>query len=128
MNVKQRLRSFIKAQSISIKAFEESINASNGYVNSISKSIGLDKLESIIEIYPNLNLEWLLTGEGEMLKKKDEDPPPEEKKPDENVPELQKQIIDLQNHRISQLEKEVEELKKELASANRIISTTKMDR
>lgn len=80
------------------------------------------------EFSAQIDLKWLLTGKGEMLRKKDADPPPEEKKPDENVPELQKQIIDLQNHRISQLEKEVEELKKELASANRIISTTKVDR
>lgn len=80
------------------------------------------------EFSAQIDFEWLLTGKGEMLRKKDADPPPEEKKPDENVPELQKQIIDLQNHRISQLEKEVEELKKELASANRIISTTKVDR
>lgn len=80
------------------------------------------------EFSAQIDFKWLLTGKGEMLRKKDADPPPEEKKPDENVPELQKQIIDLQNHRISQLEKEVEELKKELASANRIISTTKVDR
>ena len=46
------------------RAFEESIEVSNGYINSISKSIGLDKLETIIEKYPNLNVEWLFTGNG----------------------------------------------------------------
>jgi hypothetical protein len=30
--------------------------------------MGIDKLELIIEKYPNLNIEWLLTGKGEMLK------------------------------------------------------------
>ena len=68
MTVKERLKTFIKHNNITTKAFETSIAASNGYVNSITKSIGLDKLEKIIEIYPNLNLTWLLTGDGNMLK------------------------------------------------------------
>ena len=68
MNVKDRIKKFIKIENISIVEFEKSINASNGYVNSIFKSIGLDKLNNIIEKYPNLNIEWLLTGTGKMLK------------------------------------------------------------
>lgn len=68
MSVKERIKEFAKKEKGSVKAFEESINASNGYLNSIQKSIGLDKLEAILEKYPNLNLEWLLTGNGEMIK------------------------------------------------------------
>ena len=68
MSVKERIREFAKKEKGSVKAFENSINASNGYINSIQKSIGLDKLEAILEKYPNLNLEWLLTGKGEMIK------------------------------------------------------------
>ena len=48
--------------------FEQSINASNGYVNNIVKSIGVEKLRKIQEEYPQLNTEWLLYGEGDMLK------------------------------------------------------------
>lgn len=62
MNVKERLKEFIKGQGLTIKAFEASIDASNGYVNSISKGIGADKLDTILEKYPKLDLEWLLTG------------------------------------------------------------------
>ncbi|MCG9911881.1 MAG: S24 family peptidase [Flavobacteriales bacterium] len=53
---------------MTISEFEHSIGVSNGYVNSISKSIGIDKLETIVEKYSNINLEWLLTGKGFMLK------------------------------------------------------------
>lgn len=67
MSVKERLKIYIKHIGISIIDFEKSINVSNGYVNSISKSIGNEKLGLIIERYPNLNLDWLLTGKGEML-------------------------------------------------------------
>jgi phage repressor protein C with HTH and peptisase S24 domain len=68
MSVKKRLKDFIKNKNLSVSAFEKSINASNGYVNSISKSIGVDKLNLILEIYPNLDIQWLLTGAGEMIK------------------------------------------------------------
>lgn len=62
MSVKSRLQEYIKSLGMKTTEFEKSIGASNGYVNSISKSIGLDKLNSILEKYPNLNLRWLLTG------------------------------------------------------------------
>ena len=68
MTVKDRIKLYCKAEGLTISAFEESIGVSNGYVNAISKSIGLDKLNTIIEKYSNLNIEWLLTGKGEMRK------------------------------------------------------------
>ncbi|MEI6748384.1 MAG: hypothetical protein WCM93_04410 [Bacteroidota bacterium] len=69
MNVKDRLKFFISSQELTISAFESILKVSNGYVNSISKSIGIDKLALLIESYPNLNITWLLTGKGEMLLK-----------------------------------------------------------
>lgn len=72
MTVKDRIKEFCKSENLSISAFEDTIRVSNGYVNSISKSIGIDKLNTILEIYPNINLEWLLTGKGKMLKGQEE--------------------------------------------------------
>ena len=72
MTVKNRIKEFCKSENLSISAFEDTIRVSNGYVNSISKSIGIDKLNTILEIYPNINLEWLLTGKGKMLKGQEE--------------------------------------------------------
>ena len=68
MNVKERIKKFIKYEDISITDFEKSINVANGYVNSISKSIGIDKINAILENYSNLSIEWLITGKGSMLK------------------------------------------------------------
>lgn len=68
MSVKDRLKQYIKKEGISISDFEKSISAANGYVNSISKSIGIDKLNETLEKYPKLNIEWLLTGKGYMYK------------------------------------------------------------
>lgn len=66
MSVKNRLTQFIDSNRISIREFEKSIGASNGYINSISRSVGIDKISAIIEKYPTLNIDWLMTGRGEM--------------------------------------------------------------
>lgn len=113
MNVKERLKRFIESRNISIRAFEESIRASNGYVNSISKSVGIDKLELIIENYPNLNMEWLLTGKGEMLKTSPHAKPPEGVPDVPSVPELQQMVINMQKREIDRLQEEIHRLKKE---------------
>src|SRR5690606_42014680 len=34
------------------------------------KTIGLDKLENILKTYPDLSADWVLTGKGNMLKKR----------------------------------------------------------
>lgn len=70
--VKQRLVQFIRFMHITQKAFEERCGMGNGYVNSIRRSIGPEKMQDIIREFPELNREWLLYGEGEMLHKNEE--------------------------------------------------------
>lgn len=50
-----------------MQRFEQQCKLSNGYVSSIRRSIGPEKLEHIRSNYPDLNITWLLTGEGPML-------------------------------------------------------------
>lgn len=71
--VKERLVSFLKYKKLSQAKFQESIGASNGFVNSIRQSIQPDKLEKIAQLYPELNISWLLIGGlgGKMLKEKE---------------------------------------------------------
>ncbi|MCW5516701.1 hypothetical protein J1G40_10615 [Muriicola sp. Z0-33] len=71
-----RLMEFIKFAGLSARQFDISIGAGNGYTLRMKKnnaSIGSDVIESIIKTYPQLNVVWLLTGEGEMLKKDQEE-------------------------------------------------------
>jgi hypothetical protein len=72
MSVKERLKSFIKSENLSVSNFEKSISASNGYVNSISSGIGGSKSLEISRVYSKLSMGWILTGEGEMLKAAEE--------------------------------------------------------
>ncbi|MBR5003788.1 MAG: hypothetical protein IKY13_09835 [Bacteroidaceae bacterium] len=65
--VKQRLLDFIYYLRITQTEFCNRLGVSSAYVTSIRKSIAPEKLSKIRESYPDLNIEWLLTGEGEML-------------------------------------------------------------
>lgn len=59
---------FISHIETNVSRFEKSLGLSNGYINSMKIGIGYDKLEQISNMYPDLNMAWLLTGEGPMLK------------------------------------------------------------
>lgn len=53
------------------KAFEEKCGLSNGYIANSKKSngsIGSDMIAKILSPFPQLNVEWLCTGRGDMLK------------------------------------------------------------
>lgn len=65
--VKERLTRFLKTLRIKQYEFCDALGVSHGYVCSIRQSIAPDKLSKIRESYPELNIEWLLTGKGEML-------------------------------------------------------------
>lgn len=67
MDVKNRIKAFADYKGISYRSLSQMIGASPGYINSISKSIQPDKIDSISAQFPELNISWLLTGEGEML-------------------------------------------------------------
>lgn len=66
--VKERLIAFLKSKHIPKSQFEKTCGLCNGYVNGIRKGIGTDKLLCILNNYPEINREWLLFGEGEMIK------------------------------------------------------------
>jgi phage repressor protein C with HTH and peptisase S24 domain len=64
-----RLALFISHLGISERKFSESAGLSHGLIGAIKKgtSFGVDKLEKILVIYPDLNVNWLVTGKGSML-------------------------------------------------------------
>lgn len=69
--VLDRIKEYIDSKGISISAFEKSIGMSNASFGKSLKNkgaIGSDKLENILNIYSDINPDWLLTGRGEMLK------------------------------------------------------------
>ena len=70
MAVKDRIVEFCKYKGIPVRQFEIQCDMSNGYVSSMRSGLGLKKLENVLNSYPELSRDWLLYGEGEMLKGK----------------------------------------------------------
>ena len=68
-NFKRRLLKFSQEYlGISQSAFEDSCGISHGTINSIKvKGPSVDILAKISSVYPVLDLNWLVTGNGDML-------------------------------------------------------------
>ena len=69
MPIKDRIIEFCKRKGLSVRQFEIQCNMSNGYVSSMRKGFGAEKLENVLKAFPDLNRDWLVYGEGEMLRK-----------------------------------------------------------
>lgn len=67
-SVSDRLASFLKYKGKGQTAFEQEAGLSRGYVQKASDNMGYKIKSKISENCPELNMEWLLTGEGDMLK------------------------------------------------------------
>jgi len=68
MNIKSRVSEYCERKNIALSKFEKLSGLSNGYFNNIKKRPSDEKIENIRRVFPDLNIEWLMTGEGEMLK------------------------------------------------------------
>ncbi len=75
MSLLKRIDDFIQHLGISYNKFENTVGASRGGVSAairMNRNIGVNIIENILQKYPQLNSEWLLRGEGEMLKISDD--------------------------------------------------------
>ena len=104
MTVKERIIEFVNSQKLSIRAFEQRCNLSNGLINNLKYSISRASLSKITAEFPQLNTTWLLTGEGKMLKTETPDIP------EPNTDQL-----------ITVLKDEIEQLKKSNSEKERMI-------
>jgi transcriptional regulator with XRE-family HTH domain len=70
MRVIDRLQEYLTRKNISPYNFEKNCGIANGYLSKQMKgkgSIGSEIINKIKEKYKDLNITWLLTGEGQML-------------------------------------------------------------
>ncbi len=66
----ERIAMYLQFKAITPHSFERKIHLSNGYFSKQTKnlgSVGSDILVKIHESYPELNMLWVLTGEGQMI-------------------------------------------------------------
>lgn len=67
--VKQRLTLFIKQKGLTGRSFARLMGLPETFVSSMRNSTSDENLHKIFVKFPDLNPTWLLTGEGEMLRK-----------------------------------------------------------
>lgn len=65
--VKARLLQLLKVRGMTRQAFSQQLGVSVNYVGSIRKSLPPQRVSQIMELFPGLNRDWLLYGEGEMF-------------------------------------------------------------
>lgn len=70
--VKGRLLTYLKENRIPQTEFCKRLGVAPTYIGVIRKSIPAEKINRIATLYPDLNREWLLYGEGEMYVKEEE--------------------------------------------------------
>ena len=71
MGVIKRLKEYLDYKGIANYRAEQECGLSNGLIKNALKagsSIGSDKLENILNAYSDLSAEWLMRGEGSMIK------------------------------------------------------------
>lgn len=96
MKAINRIYKYIDYKSISVAEFERLTSISNGYLSKMkrrSAGVGEDILNSILEKCPEISPEWLLTGNGDMIRSKE--------KPDMNIqqphhPSYREKISDIE--------------------------------
>ncbi len=74
MKAVERLFKYLKYKGIPHTRFEKEIGLSNGYLNTQLKrgaDLGEGVILKVIENSLDLNMEWLLTGKGEMVKSRE---------------------------------------------------------
>ena len=67
MGAKDRLLAFINHLGMKNAEFERACNLSNGFVQSTNDRIRRASLNQIAAAFPELNVEWVINGKGEML-------------------------------------------------------------
>lgn len=63
----KRIMEFIVHLGISVSEFERNCGLSNGAVSKIGEKTRRLTLDRISKTYPSLNIDWLLTGTGDMM-------------------------------------------------------------
>ena len=128
----ERLKQFIDYKGVTISAFEKSIGMSNASFGKSLKNggtIGADKLGNILHTYPDINLRWVITGEGNMLNSDQPenaaDAPGTERASLSNVEMLLRDMLAEERARNEALNEVIWELKKENGKLAALLSERK---
>ena len=116
----ERIEIFMHFKKITPHAFEQKIDLSNGYFSKQLKnlgSVGSDILIKIYLAYPELDILWILTGEGQMLKLAEQ----ESQQIDDIILEDFTNKYTSENKKLKKLENDFDKLQTSLTDKEKII-------
>jgi hypothetical protein len=116
----ERIEIFMHFKKITPHAFEQKIDLSNGYFSKQLKnlgSVGSDILIKIYLVYPELDILWILTGEGQMLKLAEQ----ESQQIDDIILEDFTNKYTSENKKLKKLENDFDKLQTSLTDKEKII-------
>lgn len=73
--ITDRIKQIIENEKISVRVFEEKLGVSQGSINkaiNLGGDLKVNTLNKIVDLFPQYNPMWILTGNGEMLKNSNE--------------------------------------------------------
>ncbi|CAA0159565.1 hypothetical protein [Tenacibaculum maritimum] len=70
--ITERILKFIEYKGINKSRFYRETGLSNGFLDKV-KDIGCSKIDHILNSYPEINIEWLVLGRGDMINQKNSD-------------------------------------------------------
>lgn len=70
MSIIDRIKQIIDYKQISTRRFCIEIGVANGFMDKV-KDVGSDKVLKILNTYTDISPEWLITGNGKMLRKEE---------------------------------------------------------
>lgn len=121
MTTKDRTLRFVSHKGLSVKKFEEMCGLSNGYINSMKSGYGNAKLLQVLSAFPELNRDWLVYGEGEMIREVAEKSELPQNSDALTTPIQEDALIAELRSQIERLEGKIDNLNKEIGEKNALI-------
>lgn len=104
MDMRERLRAYAQHKGISLYSFCKSAGLASNFITWGTKGMSARAMYRIGQTFPDLNLEWVVTGDGDMLKGEEA-----------TIPlSVYNAHISHRDAQIAQLEKTVHNLKEEI--------------
>ena len=67
MDVVERLELYIRSKGMGNYQFEKKVGLSQGYIKRVRNCLHPEKIKRIANVFPDLNIEWMIIGRGEMI-------------------------------------------------------------